>query len=151
MTIVSDSIIIRDFVVDLALVGMAAIDATGWEKYVSESVVEAMPRATTPTGQIHFFCVGKRLKRLGPGEAAIEAVKRCLHLCDPHTLAAFNAANPQFADTHPNLTEWVNKAGEPCYASFARWGADPHVFIEQKDKLWDEFWWFAGVPIEAAT
>lgn len=140
-------IIILPFVVDPALVGMAAIDATGRVKNVDERVVEAMPRATVATGQIHFFNVGWEL---AAGELPSVAARLGLHLVDPHTLAAFNAANPGFAYTRPNTTEWVNEAGEPCYATFTRWLDNRTVYVGQI-KVRGDHWWFAGVPIEEAA
>ncbi len=138
----SDNIIIRDFVCDTDLIGMDAINATGCKKYVTDSMVEAMPRATLQSGQIHFFKVGTTLK---VGQPAQEAAKRGLRLVDPHTLAAFNAANPEFADTHPNGTEWDDASGNACCAAFDRWGGGRSVSVGRNDNFWYGSWWFAAV------
>ena len=141
MSAISD-IITRDFTCDPAITGMDAINATGREKYVTDSVVEAMPHATSESGQTHFFKVGKTLKVRQPAQ---EAAKRGLRLVDPHTLVAFNAANPEFADTHPNATEWDDENGNACYAAFRRWFHDKRVVcVDQFDLDWDDLWWFAG-------
>ena len=136
------NIVTRDYTCDPALIGMDAINATGRSKYVTNSVVEAMPRATFESGQSHFFRVGKTMKVRQP---AIEAAKRGLRLVDPHTLAAFNAANPEFADTHPNATEWDGKNGNACCAAFGRWSDDERsVLVFQNDDDCRDGWWFAG-------
>jgi hypothetical protein len=72
--------------VDPNLIGMAALDATGRNKYVDQQVVAVMPRATPGRGfsVIHFF----QAKRIVPvGEVDAEYVKQWLVAVDPHTLA----------------------------------------------------------------
>jgi hypothetical protein len=162
--VLSEDLIARPFTCDLMVTGMAAIDATGREKYVSYSVVAAMPCATAANGTLYFFRVKRELKVCQP---AVEATKLGLRLADPHTLAAFNKANPEFADTHPNATEWLDENGIACYAAFRtdsnatewldengiayhavfrRWDGDRrHVSIFQNDNDWHDYWWFAAV------
>ncbi len=138
----SDNIIIHSFTCDPTLIGMDAINATNRKKYVTDSVVKTMPRGAASSGQIHFFKVGTTLE---VGQPAQEAAKRGLRLADPHTLAAFNAANPKFADTHPNGTEWDDASGIACYATFDRWNDERNVSVEQSDSGWADDWWFAAV------
>jgi hypothetical protein len=133
--------ITRDFTVNPALVGMAAINATGCKQYVTERVAQAMPRATDESGQIHFFRVDMILE---VGQPALEAAKRGLVIADPHTLAAFNAANPEFAGTHPNVTVW-DKNGYACYATFTGRGSKRFVSVRQGGYHLGGSWWFAGV------
>lgn len=135
-------VITRDFTCDPALIGMDAINATGRNKYVTDSVVKVMPHATAGSGQIHFFKVGAILEVRQPMQ---EAFRRGLRLVDPHTLAAFNAANPEFADTHPNGTEWEDDNGSACCAAFDRCGGERSVGVGKNVSGWDDLWWYAGV------
>lgn len=135
-------IIVRDFVVDLNLVGMVAINATGRAKYLNNRVVAKMPRATVPNGKLHFFQIGRYTPA---GEVEAEYSKRGLVAVDPHTLAAFNAANPEFADECPNGTQWKDTDGDFCYATFDRWLDKRDVYVDQNDNDWSDGWWFAGV------
>lgn len=135
-------LLIREVVVDLSLIGMAAIDATKSIKYIIESVVTSMPRATAATNRLHFFQTGRYTS---VAELEAEADKRGLTLVDPHTLAAFNAANPEFADTRPNVTQWKDQKGNFCYALFYGSRGERRVRVYRHDHGWDHGWWFAGV------
>jgi hypothetical protein len=135
-------VIVRDFSVDLSLVGMDAVNATGRAFYGDKNVVANMPRATLPEGKLQFFQTG----RYTPvGEVDAEYAKRGLRPVDPHTLCAFNAANPEFADTHPNGTQWKDIKGNFCCACFDRSSGERGVFVLQFDVVWGDDWWFAGV------
>lgn len=138
----STNILVRDFTVDLNLVGMAAINATGRVKYVNDRVVANMPRATVSEGKLHFFQTG-RYTTVAQVEA--EYSKRGLVAVDPHTLCAFNAANPEFADERPNGTQWKDANGDFRYATFSRWNGERSVDVLRSDRGWNDGWWFAGV------
>ena len=134
-------LIVRDFAVDPTIVGMDAINATRRAFYGDKDVVGTMPHATVPNGQLHFFQTG----RYTPvGELEAEYAKRELVACDPHTLCAFNAANPEFADTHPNGTQWKDAGGNFCYAVFNRWDVERRVSVSRSGDDWSDGWWFAG-------
>lgn len=134
-------IITREFAVDLNLVGMAAIDATGRTKYVDKKVVAAMPRATAESGVIYFFPTGRYVP---VGEVDAEYEKYGLVAVDPHSLSAFNAANPEFADNHPNATQWRDVDGF-CGATFDGWDGERYVDVYRRDRAWYDTWWLAGV------
>lgn len=135
-------IITRDFTVDLSLVGMDAINATGRKFYGSKDVANSMPRATVANGMLHFFQTG----RYTPvGELPQEANKRGLILVDPHSLSGFVSANQDFVDTHPVGTQWLDANGNVCYASFNRWNGERFAYVNQSDDDWLDYWWFAGV------
>ena len=135
-------IIVRDFTVDLTLVGMAAIEATGRAKYVNADVVASMPGATAPEGKLHFFQTG----RYTPvAEVKAEYSKRGLVAVDPHILCAFNAANPEFTDERRNGTQWKDAKGDFCCAAFRRCGDGRFVSVDRSDDGWSVGWWFAGV------
>ena len=135
-------IIVRDFTVCFRLVGMAAIEATGRAKYVHANVVASMPGPTAPEGKLHFFQTGRYTPA---AEVEAEYSKRGLVAVDPHTLAAFNAANPEFADERPNVTQWKDADGGFCYATFGGWRGMRRVGVGHSDGGWFDCWWFAGV------
>lgn len=135
-------IIIREFTVCFRLVGMAAIEATGRAKYVHANVVASMPGPTAPEGKLHFFQTGRYTPA---AEVEAEYSKRGLVAVDPHTLCAFNAANPEFANERPNVTQWKDAKGDFCYASFFGWDGGRVVYVDLSDDGWYDYWWFAGV------
>ena len=134
-------IVTHDFIVDLNLVGKAAIDATRRTKQINDRVLETMPRATVSVGKLHFFETG-RYTLIGEDEA--EYSKRGLVPVDPHTLCAFNAANVEFADTYPNGTLWKDIDGNFCFVSFSRWDGERIVGVGQVNREGSAGCWFAG-------
>jgi hypothetical protein len=140
----STGILVRDVTVDLSLTGMDAIRATGRKFYGSEHLANNMPRATYQGGQIHFFKVGKWINKHGP---LIEAKRRGFSaMANPHSLAAYNAKHPEFADTHPNATTWPgDEQDEVCYAAFRRWHGRRDVDVSQGGNVWFDDWWLAAV------
>ena len=131
-----------EFTVDLNLVGMDAIRASGCQFYGDESVVAAMSRATVARGKIRFFKAG----RFVPAhKKEAECAKYGLKPVDPHTLAAFNMANPEFADSHPNCTQWVDEEGKLCCAFFYGRHDVRYVRVHRNIGAWDDRWWLAGV------
>lgn len=136
-------ILTRDVLIDLSLVGMQAINATGRKQYANKAVVATMPHAQNTQAKIHFFNGGRYLP---VGEVQAEVEKRGFKsLVDPHTLAAFNTANPEFADTHPNCTQWVGVDGKFCYEAVDRWNDERDVSVSRHDVAWDGSWWFAAL------
>jgi hypothetical protein len=136
--------LVYDYKVDTSLVGMHAIRASGRIFSGNEQnlkVVEAMPKATRESGKIYFFQTGRDTP---VGELAAEAKKRGLVLVDPHTLSSFNKANPEFADTHPNGTQWIDENGNVCYAIVSVWDGERHVDVDRREYDWPGDWWFAG-------
>jgi hypothetical protein len=129
---------------DLSLTGMDAICATGRKFYGSERLANSMPRATHQGGQIHFFKVGKWIKKHGP---LIEAKQRGFSdMANPHSLAAYNAKHPEFADTHPNVTTWPgDEQDEVCDAAFYLWHDERIVDVRQRGSGWHDDWWLAAV------
>lgn len=135
-------IIVRHFVVDLSLVGMAAIEATGRAKYVNADMVASMPGATAPEGKLHFFQPGYYTTA---EKVEAEYSKRSLVAVDPTTLCAFNAANPEFADTYPNGTRWKNADRDFCCVCFYRRDGERRVAVYPFGPAWFGDYWLAGV------
>lgn len=118
------------------------INDAGRTKYVTGSVQEDMPcceKAGAST-ELVLFKIGKLIS--GKNLAA-EYEKRGL-VPDPFALAKYNQDNPEFADDHPNATQWVNKEGKHCYAAFGRWRGERSVDVCSDEDDWDGGWWFAG-------
>lgn len=138
----SSGIIVRNFTVDLSLVGMDAINATGRVFYGHKNVVAKMSRATLPEGKLHFFQAGRYMQA---HEVEAEYSKRGLVPIDPHTLCAFNGANPEFADTHPNGTQWKDVDRHLGYTHFCRSSGERYVIVHWDGNIWYDYWWFAGI------
>jgi hypothetical protein len=137
-------ILIRDYTVDQSVTGMAAISATGRTFWGHQKVAEDMPRALSSSGKIHFFQTGSYTPA---SELAREAKKRGLVLADPHSLAAYNKANPYFAKDHPNATQWQDDQDKVCSATFSGWYAERDVEVCRRDSIWKDDRWFAGFRI----
>ena len=137
------SIIVHDFVVDLNLVYMDAINATGRQFYGWKKGVMTMPRATVTIGKLYFFQTACDTRTQ---EVGAEFVKRGLIPVDPHTLCAFNAADKEFAKTHPNGTQWRDSEldGVLC-AGFTEHGNERRVRVDFNGNGWDQGWWLVGV------
>lgn len=136
------SVIVRGFSVDLTLIGMDAVNATGRVFYGDKSIVAAMPRATATAGEIHFF----KPRRFNPTEKFDdEHSKRGLVPADPHTLAGFVSANQEFVDDHPLGTKWLDENGNVCFVTFDDWGGRRRVLFGQGDFDSHPDWWLAGV------
>lgn len=136
------TIIFREFVVDPTIIGMKAIDATKCMKYAKEQVVATMPVPLASEGVLCFLQIG-----LYTSAEELEAVceKRGLQLADPHTLCAFNTANPDFVDTYPNGTQWKDAQGNFCYADFRLGDGGRCGSIGFLYNGWDGHWWLACV------
>ena len=141
MTAIS-KIIIRDFTVNPALIGMDAINKAKYHtRHITDSVVASMPRAVSENGQIHFLNVGSKVSVF----PTLEAANHGLRPADPHSLIAFNVANPDFANTHRNVTEWIDENGVVCCAAFSRFGYSHYADFCHAVGGWYDRWWFACV------
>lgn len=93
-----------------------------------------------------FFRVGKCLD---DDNLEKEYKNRGLIPADPYALAAVNEANPDFAYTHHNGTHWKDDNGNWCYIFFKRSWGELHVQARcYNKKIWERYWWFAGVSVE---
>lgn len=136
-------LIFRTVKVDRSLIGKAALDATGRRQDVDDKkVVATMPQGKGDEVELIFI---KNLCFRTDPEVNQLLGEHGLVPADPHELAAFNAANPEFADDHPNATHWLNSTGEWCFICFHRWDHDGRdVYVGRNDGTWDGCWWFAG-------
>ncbi|HEY5383458.1 MAG TPA: hypothetical protein VIJ88_02810 [Candidatus Paceibacterota bacterium] len=135
------SIIVRRVKVDRTRTPQAMLYATGRNKYVTDSVVKAMPKGNGDEVEVHFF---KLDRYVSDADLDKEYELRGLIPADPYSQGAVNEADPAFADDHPNGTHWKDAQGKWCCATFDRWDVERHVFVSRRDYVWDGHWWFAG-------
>ena len=118
-----------------------ALNATGRNKYVSDSVVADMPKGEGEETDVFFF---KLDRYVSDDDLEKEYELRSLKP-DPIAQAAVNEADPAFAENYPNGTHWKDKDGKWCFAAFRRDGDERSVYVGRIDSDWDGFWWFSGV------
>ena len=137
------NLIVRTATVNRKRSAKEALTATGRVQYVTDSVVAEMPNGTAEEVEVLFFNLGRTVSN---AELDKEYELRGLKPAGPFSLAAVNEADPAFADTKPNGTQWKNAKGKYCFASFRRWDDGlRYVSVRQRDFDWDDRWWFAGV------
>ena len=138
------SIIVRRVKVDRTRTPQAMLDATGRNKYVTDSVVKAMPKGDGDGDEVdvHFF---KLDRYVSDADLDKEYELRGLIPADPYSQGAVNEADPAFADDHSNGTHWKDAQGKWCCATFDRWSAERGVYVRRDDGGWDVGWWFAGL------
>ena len=95
-----------------------ALKATGRNLYVTDSVAKNMPKAETDEVEVILFKIGRQIS---DNDLEKEYELRGLKPADPYSLAAFNEADPAFADEHPNGTHWKDEDDKWCFAAFVRW------------------------------
>lgn len=119
-----------------------ALKATGRNLYITDSVVASMPNGTDEEVEVIFFKLDREVSN---DNLMKEYELLGLDPVDPHTLAAVNEENPEFADKHPHGTQWKDSNGKWCCAAFSCWGGDRYVRVRQDGRDWHGHWWFAGV------
>ena len=119
---------------------MQAIDATGRDKYVDDSIVATMPVGDGPEEtELVYFRLGGYASE---DDLAKEYETRGL-VPDHQAQCADNEADPAFADTHPNGSQW--KDGKKWnFVSFGRDGDGRNVCCRRYGSGWLGGWWFAG-------
>lgn len=130
--------------VDGSLTPEQALKTCNRKEFVHKDVLSTMPRGKAGAVEIVFVKFGRYIK----ADSLVEELRQQgLALADPFTLMAWNAVNREFADTHPNTTEWLDDAGKYCYATFDRWNGKRRVDVGRDVDGWSGGWWFAGVRI----
>ena len=122
-----------------------ALELTGRKLYVTDDVLEAMPRDESSEVTVHFFKLDLKGGWISDDDLEKEYALRGLKPAGPYALAAVNQADPAFADTQPNCTHWKDKDGNWCFAAFNRWIDDRYVSVDQNEHDWSASWFFAGV------
>ena len=119
---------------------MQAIDAIGRNKYVDDSIVATMPVGDGPEEtELVYFRLGRYVSE---DDLAKEYETRGL-VPDHQAQCADNEADPAFADTHPNGSQW--KDGKKWnFVAFRRRGGERGVLCGRGGGVWFDGWWFAG-------
>lgn len=138
----NSDLIVRRVSVNRHRSARGAIEATGRKPYVTNDVVDAMPRGVGIETELVFFKVGRWLT---VQELDAEYTLRNLDAADPFSLAAVNEADPAFAEERPNATQWKDAQGKHCYATFRRWDDKRSVHVYRYGSDWYDDWWFAGL------
>lgn len=139
-------IIVRRVKVDRTRTPQAMLDATGRNKYVTDSVVKTMPKGDGDEADVHFF---KLDRYVSDADLDKEYELRGLIPADPYSEGAVNEADPAFADDHPNATHWKDDDDQWCYTAFYRWdGGERCVCVFRRGSGWHNCWWYAGVRMK---
>jgi hypothetical protein len=136
------NMIVRSVKVDRTFSAKEALDATGKNQYVADSMAKSMPNATDEQVEVYFFKLGRYISM---NDLEKEYQLRGLVAVDPYTLAAINQSDPAFADDKPNCTQWKDVKSNWCYAYFYRGGDERYLRVGQGDDGWGGCWFFAGV------
>lgn len=132
-----------------------ALKATGRNLYVSDDVVETMPKGEGEEADVIFF-KPEPWEYTRPGWISDDDVEKCLKHrnlkpADPYSLAKANEDDPAFAETHPNGTQWKDAEGKQCFATFDRYGGGRGVRVGRDDGGWGGGWWFGGLRIDTQS
>lgn len=134
--------ITRTIHVNRTLSAKEALKATGRKQYVNDGVVKTMPQGKGAEVEIVLFKIGRQVSC---AELDKEYELRGLNPADTYSLCAFNEANPSFADEHPHGTQWKDKDGKYCFATFSRFYDERNLNVNQNYIDWFDCWWFAGL------
>src|SRR3989344_2102144 len=125
------NLIIRSAKVDRTRTPQQVLDATGRKQYTDRKAVDSMPRGEGEEVEVGFFKLdlSARGGLISDDDLEKEFEFRGIKP-DPYAVAAVNAADPAFADTHPNGTHWKDAQGKWCFATFYRWvGGERNVHV----------------------
>lgn len=136
--------IVREVEVDYDLKPREAISATKRAEHLNNEVVDAMPCNGKGKKRVKvcFFPL-HRLTSVGDFQKALD--ERGL-VPDPRAVASVNEYDPQFGDSYPNGTQWIDSLGRHCYLTFGRWHDERYVYCGRFGHGWNDRWWGAGVP-----
>lgn len=139
--------IIRRVTVNRTRTPEVALAATGRKLYTNDEVVATMPNGEAEEVEVVFFKLDLSGKNgwISDDDLEVEFDRRGLQSADPFAAAAVSEADPAFADEHPYGTHWKNAAGRWCFATFSRWHDERKLFVVRDDRVWNDYWWFAGV------
>jgi hypothetical protein len=117
----------------------------GREQFVDDDAAASMPICVDEKVELHFFQVKDFVIKTFD-DAQRQCKRRGLKLVDPRTLAAFNAANPNFAYKCPNCTYWQTANGQWCLEVFDYLlGGKKIVIVDFFDNNFTGYQWYAGV------
>jgi hypothetical protein len=114
---------------------------TSHKQYLSDTVVAEIPLGTEEEVTLHFFPIKKQMTC----KEYADALESLGLKPDPMAQAAYNQANPDFADKYPNGTQWQNQAGNFCCALWGDWRGDRSVIVHGDSYGWGDYWFACGV------
>lgn len=114
---------------------------THHEQYLDEAIVSGIPLGTEEEVTLYFFPIKKEMTCTKYADALESRGLKP----DPIAQATFNNGAPNFADKHPNGTQWQNKSGVFCCAFWRGWGSGHGVYVVQCRDDWDGEWLACGV------
>ena len=123
-----------------------AIAATGCKQVVEPQILSSMPSGREDSVEVLFV----RLNKWMNNEQAAEFLRENkLVAAEPLALAAYIAANPDFAKNYPCFTHWQGKAGLWCHQSFrlSLGESKVRVQIAQNGHQWPGDWWVSGMSV----
>jgi len=112
--------------------------------YADKAVLAASPR-TKKKQLLTFFTIGRQVTC---AELEQEYARRGLAPVDLCTLAAYMEVHK---DEDLRATQWKNKDGNFCCATFSAWGGGRGVSVRRNDYDWDGPWSVGGVPDESSA
>jgi hypothetical protein len=134
----------RTVAIDSGHTPMHCVEATGRNKYVTDSVVSSMPRSPGGEVTLELYCFGKYMPC-----AEVEAWQNApgYRAAFPDELLKMNEDDPAFADERPNGTQWKDAQGKYCFAYCDLWDDERLVGVGRYDEGWGDDFWFARVRI----
>lgn len=122
-----------------------ALNATRRHQYLNLSVVDNAPQAKDKEAEVVLFKLAPHITSCSCSDLDKEYNLRGLSPADLQTICALNEQDPSFADEYPNCTQWKNKEGNDCYASFRCVDGKRGAGIDENTFGWSDDWWFVGL------
>lgn len=116
------------------------LDETKRAQYTDKDVVNSIEPCDEQ--EIEFFTLGKYVTC---NELEIESEKLGFTLASPYALALYAKNQPEFADENWIATQWKDKDGKWCFATFDRDYGRRRVDVRRYGNEWSDYWWFAGL------
>jgi hypothetical protein len=139
----NSEMIVRHVKVNRSRKPQQVLDATGRKQYVNSEVVAQMPGQGEGEEEVNvYFFPLREMTSVADAQKALEdhGLKP-----DAYAVAVVNEADPSFADSYPNGTQWVDSKGKHCCTAFDRWGGGRRVVCYCSGDGWSDDWWLGGV------
>lgn len=123
-----------------------ALDSTGRdEQFVNRTIASNAPKGEGDEVEIVFFKpdLSKHGGFISDDDLEKKFELHGLKPADPISLAAFNEANPTFADEKPHGTHWKDDKGKWCYLIFHFSNGERWVELAGHYTYWSGEWSFA--------
>jgi hypothetical protein len=135
--------IIRHVKVDRTKTPQQMIAALGRTPYVTDAILETMPRGEGEEVDVVFF----PLKRYVPTTEWLAELELRGLKPDHYAQLQANVDDKAFADEHPNGSQWgLDEKGNASFVAVDRWrGGRRDVNVSRNDSDWSDHWWGCGV------